>query len=144
MDGIPDPESARNRISACLETGQHVAALKALSYSDSESEAFDFSTDSFVLTLADSGPVLFTSATDWTLRVERGAWPALPSWAWPPDSWRYEDVATPIGSPGFEVIRGVSDLMDEVGEIVGAEISFDGGTLRFKSGDSVVFELDKR
>lgn len=127
-----------------LEAGQHIADIKALAYADSETGTSDSLADSFVLILADEGPITITSATDWTLQVERGAWPSLPSWAWPPESWQYHDVDSPIGSTGFQEIRSVSELFNEVGEIIGVEISFDDGALRLSAGESVTYQVDRR
>jgi hypothetical protein len=124
-----------------LEIGQGVMDFKALSYSDADDGPSEFEPDSYVLILAERRPITFTSATDWTLRIEEGAWPALPSWAWPAESWRYEDVGSPIGSSGFDVIRGLSNVHNEVGEISGIEITFDSGTLKLTSGDSMTYEL---
>lgn len=126
-----------------LEIGQRVEGFKALSYADSESGATDFAPDSYVLILPDTSSIAVTSATDWTLEVEPGSWPSLPSWAWPPESWRYEEVDSPLGTPGFDVIRGLADIRNEVGEVVGVEISFDRGTVRLKAGDSVAYSLER-
>ncbi len=125
-----------------LETGQRVAGCKSLSYADTESGATDFVPDSYVLILADESTVAITSATDWTLQTEPGTWPLLPDWAWPPESWRFEEMDSPLGTPGFDIVRGVSDLRNEVGETVGVQISFDRGTVRFTAGDTVAFKLD--
>lgn len=126
-----------------LEIGQHVAGFKALSYADSESGGTTFPPDSYLLILADESSIVITSATDWTLQVQTGSWPSLPSWARPPESWRYEEADAPLGAPGFDVIRGLADLRNEVGEVVGVEISFERGTVRLKAGDSVAYSLER-
>jgi hypothetical protein len=127
-----------------LEIGRRVVGLKALSYADSESGASNFAPDSYVLLFGDDASIIITSATDWTLEVEPGTWPSLPNWAWPPESWRFEDADSPLGSPGFDVIRGLAEIRNEVGEVVGVEVTFDRGTLRLRAGDSVSYSLDTR
>jgi hypothetical protein len=124
-----------------LAVGEQVADLKALSYADSEIGGTDFVPDSFVLILADNSSTTITSATDWTLTVEPGVWPLLPDWAWPPENWRYEDVDSPLGSVGYDIVRGITNLRNEVGDLSGIEIIFDSGLARFKAGDSVSFFL---
>ena len=119
-------------------SGEQVLGVKVLTYAD---ESADFSPDSLVLVLANGDSLTFTVATDWTLRVERGIWPALPAWAWPPDRWRYEDFDSPIGNTGFTAIQSILNLHNEVGEVVGAEITFASGTVRLTAGESIAYEL---
>jgi hypothetical protein len=118
-------------------TSSQVAGMKALSYSDGGA----FAPDSYLLVLADGSSLLLTSDTDWTLRIEDGSWPRLPDWAQPPESWRFEDADGPLGTPGFDSVVGVSEIKNEVGEVAGLRVDFDGGAVEFKAGDSVTWRV---
>ena len=124
-----------------LEVGQRITALKALAFSNRETNPGVYEQDSFVL-ITDSGQAfVVASATDWTLRVEMVAFPKLPDWAWPPEDWRYDDLESPAGKSGFQTIRKLTKLRNEVGEIDGLQIDFEKGSFRFLSGESTSFEV---
>jgi hypothetical protein len=126
-----------------LKAGLRLAGLKSLSYADTDSGAKNFQPDSFTLILPDRTSIMLTSGTDWTLQIEVGTWPDLPDWAWPPESWQYQDIDTPIGQPGFDTVRSVTMLRNEVGEINGVRIAFDQGRIEFVSGESTSYTLTR-
>lgn len=87
------------------------------------------------------GSILFWSGTDWTLRAERGAWPTLPTWAWPPGAWNYVRIGG-FGTPGLSEIVSADWQQNEVGETVGLILQFAGGTLRVRSGADFTWNVD--
>ncbi|WKX72335.1 hypothetical protein [Streptomyces sp. XD-27] len=86
----------------------------------------------------DADSVVFTSWTDWTLRVGPGTWPKVPYWCHPPARWQYRDLLPSIGSqaePG--ACLAVEELTDEVGEAHGAVLRFARGSLAITVGEAV-------
>ncbi|WP_322756553.1 hypothetical protein [Frankia sp. Cas3] len=121
-------------------SGREVVSLQGVFYL-SESVDLGPSLDSVELVFRDGGSIIFTAATDWTLRVSLGAWPQLPEWCWPPKSWTFTPLETKIGDAGFDGIIDVKDLHNEVGDLVGFILKFGAGNLAIKSGDAIAIEL---
>lgn len=87
------------------------------------------------------GSILFWSGTDWALRAERGSWPVLPTWAWPPDAWAYARIDG-IGDPDLSEIISAVWHANEVGETVGVTLEFAGGDLHVRSGADFLWEVN--
>ncbi|WP_239313623.1 hypothetical protein [Frankia sp. Cj3] len=120
--------------------GREAASLEGIFYL-SQSIGAGPSLDSVELVFRDDGSILFTSATDWTLRVDFGTWPKLPEWCWPPRSWEFSRLETLIGDVGFDRVVGVADLRNDVGDLAGSVLEFDAGDLVIKAGDTIIVEL---
>ncbi|WP_322756811.1 hypothetical protein [Frankia sp. Cas3] len=120
--------------------GREIASLQGIFYLSESVDAAP-SLDSVELVFRDGGSIIFTSATDWILRVSVGAWPQLPEWCWPSKSWVFALVETQIGNAGFVEVVDVKDLHNEVGDFVGSILEFSAGNLVIKSGDAITVEL---
>lgn len=83
----------------------------------------------------DDGPsVLLWNGTDWTLRINEGQWPELPTWAWPPEAWEFVQ-GEGIGGPGIDEILSVNLRFDSVGQHMGIDLGFRKARLVFDSGE---------
>ncbi|MFF5717795.1 hypothetical protein [Streptomyces buecherae] len=90
--------------------------------------------------VTESGSMVFTSGTDWSLRIEQGSWPELPTWCYPPPCWSFSDIVTSSARLGR--IREVLPLLNRYAELTGARLSFDGGVaLSVHAGDQFSVEV---
>jgi hypothetical protein len=95
------------------------------------------------LIFRESDSVVFTSATDWTLRVEKGTWPEVPRWCYPSESWTYREIDAISGRPLGKLSEVVSRL-DEHGELIGVDLGFEGaGYILIRSGEPFVVEFHR-
>ncbi|GHG68865.1 hypothetical protein [Streptomyces griseocarneus] len=87
------------------------------------------------------GSVVFTPATDWTLRVEGGRWPGLPDWCFPERDWASIGLRAAEGHLPLGRCRRIVELTDEFGEVNGAELWFGRSRLSVRSGASLRVEV---
>jgi hypothetical protein len=73
------------------------------------------------LLFQDGGSLVFTTDTDWSLRVEAGRWPVLPSWCFPAEAWSFQHLP---GIPRDRLgrCRQTIELFDEHGVANGVKI----------------------
>ncbi|MFC5723017.1 hypothetical protein ACFP1Z_22885 [Streptomyces gamaensis] len=90
--------------------------------------------------LADGRSVLLSCATDWSLEVAEGAWPELPDWCWPAESWAHEEIER-IGAPGLDKVVRISGIHNSVGELSGALLEFPSAFLEVRAGAAVTWEI---
>jgi hypothetical protein len=116
-----------------------ISSLKEIVHLD-EGEAMSVA-DSYVLILQDGRSVVFTSWTDWTLRVLKGNWPELPTWCWPPESWKYGNSLAGIGTDGFARVESYEIIFNEVKEAKGVNLLLEKGAIRLRSGNLVTLDI---
>ncbi|WP_415647918.1 hypothetical protein [Stackebrandtia soli] len=121
------------------EIGRFVGAVVhcVVAVCEIENGVVDPNPEGYELLLGEGRSVAVTTGTDWTLRVEDGTWPSLPTWAWPPESWTYVDVDVPLGTPETSVVEDVELLRDEVGETGGLRVDFELARLVIRAGEFV-------
>lgn len=109
----------------------------------SEEGSLDVTPEAVELIFGESDSLVFTSATDWTLCVEKGAWPEVPRWCYPSESWTYREIdAIPGGSLGK--LSEVVSRLNEHGELVGIDLGFEGvGHILIRSGEPFVVEFHR-
>ncbi|WP_413103272.1 hypothetical protein [Streptomyces sp. Inha503] len=114
-----------------------VVAVKGIYYLPEESDPAA-SPEAIELVLKESGSLDLTSGTDWTLRIEEGAWPELPKWCYPPDAWAYRDILA-LSAEMLGKIRAVGKQVNEYGDLVQVELQFEGGSrIAVASGESLI------
>lgn len=97
--------------------------------------------ESAVLLLDDGTSVAFTSATDWTLRIEGGTWPTLPDWCYPADAWEFRDLHGLPEPAELGPCREAVPRSDEVGEVTSVLLWFPHSEVIIRSGDAVTVEF---
>lgn len=113
-----------------------VVAVKGIYYLPEESDP-TASPEAIELIFKESGSLDLTSGTDWTLRIEKGTWPELPKWCYPPDAWDYRDVPA-LSAETLGKIRAVREQVNEYGDLVQVELEFEGGSrIAAASGESL-------
>lgn len=124
-------------------TGAWITAVHGLFYRP-EGRAGEPEAVEFVLSTGES--VLLTCASDWSLRITSGAWPALPDWCVPAGQWQFEPVGRlplpPFG--GAWTVVGTQERRDEKGEVCEAVIRCEDGDFVIKGGDTVAIRFDRR
>ncbi|MEU2682567.1 hypothetical protein ABZ654_01550 [Streptomyces hygroscopicus] len=113
-----------------------VVAVKGIYYLPEVSDPAE-SLEAIELISEESGALGLTSGTDWTLRIEKGTWPELPPWCYPPDAWAYRDIPElPPGSLGKVLVA--ERKANEYGDLVQIELHFEGGArITASSGESL-------
>ncbi|QLH21677.1 hypothetical protein [Streptomyces sp. Rer75] len=95
------------------------------------------------LIFRESDSLVFTSATDWTLRVEKGTWPEVPTWCYPSESWTYREIDAIPGGP-FGKLSEIVSRRNEHGELIGVDLGFEGaGHILIRSGEPFVVEFHR-
>lgn len=79
--------------------------------------------------------VLFTTATDWTLRLGREAWNRLPKWCHPAEQWEYRPIPGVTPECSLRRSSGLTELRNEVGEIVGVTIIYEEYVFEVRAGE---------
>ncbi|MFI2027557.1 hypothetical protein [Streptomyces buecherae] len=116
---------------------QEVRRLLGISYTSNDDPAEKALEAVELVTV--SGSMVFTSGTDWSLRIEQGSWPELPTWCYPPPCWSFSDIVTSSAKLGR--IREVLPLLNRYSELTGARLSFDGGVaLSVHAGEQFTME----
>ncbi|MGW5448600.1 hypothetical protein [Streptomyces asiaticus] len=117
-------------------TDYTVVAVKGIYYLPEESDPA-VSPEAIELIFKESGSLDLTAGTDWTLRIEKGDWPKLPKWCYPPDEWAYRDVPA-LSSETLGKINAVEKQLNEYGDLVQVELQFEGGSrIVAASGESL-------
>ncbi|MFD5388726.1 hypothetical protein ACFWMG_28075 [Streptomyces sp. NPDC127074] len=113
-----------------------VVAIKGIYYLPEEGDPAA-SPEAIELIFKDSGSLDLTSGTDWTLRIEKGTWPELPQWCYPPDAWAYHDIPA-LPAENLGKIVAVRKQVNEHGDLVQAGLEFEGGSrVAAASGESL-------
>ncbi|NEW72803.1 hypothetical protein [Streptomyces rhizosphaericus] len=117
-------------------TDYTVVAVKGIYYLPEESDPA-VSPEAIELIFKESGSLDLTSGTDWTLRIEKGDWPKLPKWCYPPDEWAYRDIPA-LSSEVLGKIHAVDKQVNGYGDLVQIELQFEGGSrIVAASGESL-------
>lgn len=88
--------------------------------------------------LSDSQSVLLTCASDGTLHVGSGTWPALPDWCVPAAQWEFATMANlPQPPDGGWTVLSTEERRDDRGEVHEAVIRCEGGRFVVIGGDTV-------
>lgn len=103
-------------------------------------DARDQRTAEAVEIVLESGSVLLSASTDWTLQISAGSWPKLPDWCWPPSEWEFSQLDR-IGVEGFDTVVDASPLLNEVDELNGVVLGFPAGDMVVRSGAQISYEF---
>ncbi|MEV6163307.1 hypothetical protein AB0L71_15500 [Streptomyces sp. NPDC052052] len=102
-----------------------------------EPEAVEFLLD-------DSQSVLLTCASDGTLHVGPGAWPALPDWCVPSGQWEFAPLSNlPFPPDGGWTVISTEECGNEHGEMYEAVIRCAGGRFTVGGGDTVTIRFTR-
>ncbi|MFT2018342.1 hypothetical protein ACMA1D_21255 [Streptomyces sp. 796.1] len=119
--------------------GKEVKRLLGIYYTP-ENEPEDATLEAVEMILTDSKSIVLYAGTDWSLRIDQGSWPSLPTWCHPPQCWAFSDIINSTAKLGS--IRDVLPLRNRYSELTGAHISFDGHTsLSVTAGEQFTLEV---
>jgi hypothetical protein len=112
-----------------ISLGARLVALMGIFYDPAGGD--ELSLEGCEVVFRDHGSIVFTTAPDWTLMVGEGAWPALPAWCWPPESWRFSPILETSDLPSLvnsEMIHSETD------EPCGINLYFSGIAITIRAG----------